>query len=369
MIAGTAENVRGDAVRLAEQLADASRRLRAALDDKERLSRMLDRILESLDTGVVLCAPDARVLAANGAARDMGAVALDPRTNETTLGLWVGAWERTEPDRPLRPHGSQGPTWVVRCALVPLPGGGEGTLLMLSDVTRAVRLEEQAGRRTRLEALGRMAAEIAHEVRNPLGSLELFSSMLADELHDRPDSRELAEQILLGVRQLSGTVTHLLSAVRGRPVTRTLVDAAALGRTACEALAPVAAARGIALAGPDAAVVVPASLDEEGVRQAVLNLLGNALDATPAGGAVQLFARKSGADVLLEVADSGAGVPPELRERVFEPFFTTRNQGTGLGLAVVERVALSHGGAVLVTDGPLGGALFRLVLPDGDSTC
>ena len=356
-----AASLREEAMALAGQLAEASRRLRAALEEKDRLSRLLDLVLESIDIGVVLHDDEGRVLAANGAAQQMGAVEIGP--SRRALADCFDPRADVIDERPFRPRGVAGPTWVARRAFVPLPGGGAGRLLTVQDVTRALKVEEQAGRRTRLEALGRMAAEIAHEVRNPLGSLELFSSLLVDELADRPEAREMADQLLLGVRRLSGTVTHLLSAVRGRPVERRECDAAALAREAAAALAPVAAARGVDLAAPPERASVPALLDEEGIRQALLNLVGNALDVTPEGGAVRIAAALVGDDVRIEVADSGPGVPPEMRERIFEPFFTTRRQGTGLGLAVVERVALSHGGAVRILDAPEGGALFRIEMP------
>ncbi len=356
--------VRADAVRLAGNLAEASRRLAAALDDKERLRRLLDQVLETIDAGVVLCAADGRVLAANGAAREMGAVDPAGTPNAFVLAAPLAARGEADDARPFRPRGCAGPTWVARRGRVPLPGGGEGLLLTVQDVTFAMRLEEQAARRTRLEALGRMAAEIAHEVRNPLGSLELFASLLVDELEDRPESREMAEQMLLGVRRLSGTVTHLLAAVRGRPVRRAPADAAVLAREACAALAPVAASRGVVLEAPPAGHAAPGVLDRDGVHQALLNLVGNALEVTPSGGRVRVSARRAGAEAVVEVEDSGPGVAPELRERIFEPFFTTRQLGTGLGLAVVERVALSHAGSVEVGEAPLGGALFRLTLPD-----
>lgn len=357
--------VQAETVALARELALATVRLKNALEEKERLSRLLDQVLETIQTGVVLHDDADRVLAANGAARRMGAVLPDgddayrlaPPCADPALGG----------ERPFRPRGLAGPTWVMRRNDVTLPGGGTGRLLTVQDVTRAVRLEEQAGRRTRLEALGRMAAEIAHEVRNPLGSLELFSSLLVDELGrpegPGPDAREMADQILLGVRHLGGTVTHLLAAVRGRPLSRRAIDAAELGREVCAALQPVAASRGVIVEAPAADAAVMAELDPEGLRQALLNLLGNALEVTPAGGRVRVGAIADGDDVRLEVEDSGPGIAPELRERIFEPFFTTRPQGTGLGLAVVERVALSHGGAIDVGDGTLGGALFRLTLP------
>ncbi len=353
-------SVRADALALAAELGEISRSLKAALDDKARLTRLLDEVLECLDTAVVLQGADGRVLAANGSAQRMGVVERGP----AGLVLAPGLLETCSDERPFRPHGLKGPTWTARRASVPLPGGGEGGLLAIQDVTRAVRLEEQSGRRTRLEALGRMAAEIAHEVRNPLGSLELFGSLLVDELADRPDSRELAEQILLGVRHLSGTVTRLLAAVRGRPLARRVVDVSELCREVCAALDPVALSRGVRLDPPRRDELVAAALDGEGIRQALLNLVGNALEFTPEDGTIAVRACRRRGDVVLEVADTGPGVPRELRERIFEPFFTTRTQGTGLGLAVVERIALAHGGAVELEDAPDGGALFRVILPD-----
>jgi signal transduction histidine kinase len=236
--------------------------------------------------------------------------------------------------------------------------------VLAHDVTRLVRLEEQARRQSNLEALGRMAAELAHEVRNPLGSLELFASMLATDLADRPDAQELAEQVLLGVRQLSATVTRILATVRGGAPRRVALDAAALAREAASFVAPVAASRGIELGAPEGSEMLPARLDREGVLQALLNLLGNALEAAPAGGRARIAAWRRDEEIGFDVDDSGPGVPDALRARVLEPFFTTRAEGTGLGLAVVERVAIGHGGALEVTRGPLGGARFRLVLRD-----
>ncbi|MBP7149148.1 MAG: hypothetical protein KBD01_16590 [Acidobacteria bacterium] len=346
--------------RLAGELAQAAPRLKSALEEKERLSRLLDAVLERLEAGVILLDPAGRVLAANAAARAIGAVGEPGLRLDAAL---AGRGRTGESGPYVEPQGTAGARWLVRTSSVPLPTGGEGRLLLVHDVTRVVQLEERARRRSNLEALGRMAAEIAHEVRNPLGSLELFSSMLADEVADRPEARELAEQILLGVRQLSGTVTRTLAAVRGWTLRREPADAAALAREALEFVRPVADSRGVRLAGPEAGHRLPALLDVEGIRQSLLNLLTNALEVTAEGGMISLAAWARGGDVVLEVRDGGPGVPAELRERICEPFFTTRSRGTGLGLAVVERVALAHGGAIEIEDAPAGGAIFRISLP------
>ncbi|UCF68768.1 MAG: hypothetical protein JSV80_05625 [Acidobacteriota bacterium] len=362
---------------LADELARSTGRLRQVARDKARLSRCLEQVLESLQAGVVLLGEDRRVLAVNAAARQMGAVVGVGRADGDHLGAGVGDSVRglgddldphpilaraTPEGEPHRPFGEAGPAWLFREASVTLPEGGRGFLLVVHDVTRMVELEQLARRRSRLEWLGRMAAEVAHEVRNPLGSLELLGSLLVGELEERPEGRELAEQLLVGVRQLSDTVTRLLSCARGGRVRRAPVDAAALARETIRFVSPVAEARRIRLEGPPEAAKAAAYLDREATHQALLNLLGNALDVTPGGGRVRLGVGRDERGVSFLIEDSGPGVPDALRERVFEPFFSTRDGGTGLGLAVVERVAVDRGGSGEVGRSEWGGASFRLRL-------
>lgn len=356
--------LRAEIWRLADEVAQAGRRLNRALEEKDRLSRMLDAVLENLDAAVVLIGTGGAVVAANGAARRMDLLESDAGTPGSRLLDHLLLAGQRGVQEPLRCGDETGPSYMVRESRVPLPGGETARLLLVHDVTRLVHLEEQARRRSSLEALGRMAAEMAHEVRNPLGSLELFSSLLASDLEDRPEARELAEQILLGVRQLSGTVTRMLTAVRGWKPRRAWLDAAALAREVLAFVQPVAGSRGIELEGPGENARAEAQIDGEGLRQALLNLLGNALEASPRGGRVALRLFREGENLVVEVEDSGPGIPRELRRKVFEPFFTTRAAGNGLGLSLVERIALAHGGRVLVDQGPAGGALLRLVLPD-----
>ncbi len=357
------ERVSREAFLLADRLADAGRKLARALAEKERLARILDGILETLGAGIALAAEDGTVLAANRAARELGVVGQGGRI-APPFDRFLGseADGRLALDAPAgRRH------FLVRSRGMILPGDAAGRLLVVEEVTRVVELEEETRRRTRLEALGRMAAEVAHEVRNPLGSLELLASLLVDDLADDAPSREMAERILLEVRRLSGTVSRLLAAVRGRKARRAPVDPVRLAREVVAALEPVACAREVDLRltteerGPG-----EARLDGEGIRRALLNLVGNGLEATPAGGEVRVTVAREADRVVFVVDDSGPGIPPELRERIFEPFFSTRDEGTGLGLAVVEQVTLAHGGLVRVGESPLGGARFRVELPAGE---
>ncbi|RMG43587.1 MAG: hypothetical protein D6718_11940 [Acidobacteria bacterium] len=349
-------SLQAQVIELADKLAGATGRLRRLAEAKSRLSRLLDQVLEGIDAGIVLRA-EGRIVAANRAAREMGAVSR-VGTAETCHRSIAGAEEGT-----VRPSGAGGPTWLVRRRAVPLEDGRTGELIVVHDVSRLVELECEARRKSRLELLGRMAAEVAHEVRNPLGSLELLASILAEELEDDPDNRELAVQIQVGVRQLSATVTRLLATARGTRVRPRPVDAVAVAREAGAFFEPLARSRGLRLALRFPRESLAAVIDPEAVQQALLNLLGNALEASPPGGEITLGVRIEEDLLVFEVGDEGPGVPEALRERIFEPFYTTRDQGTGLGLALVERVAMAHGGRVTVGEAPAGGALFRLHLP------
>ncbi len=345
---------------LARRLDEKSKSLGSALAEKDRLARLLDLVLESIEAGVVLLGPEEQIVAANAASKRLKVVVGGKEHPLSLSPLLSGSRDR---DGVLLPEGEGGPAWDLRWSRISLGELGESSLLLVQDVTRLVRLEESARRQSSLEALGRMGAELAHEVRNPLGALELCATMLVEDLEEQPDKAELAEQILLGVQQLGGTVTRLLSTVRKRPADASLTDAAALGREVVSFLAPVARSRGIELAGPLPEQIVDAELDAEGLRQALLNLLGNALEVTPEGGQILLSVTRAAEGLQIDVADSGPGVPLRERARIFEPFYSARKDGTGLGLAVVERVATAHGGRVDVLDGPLGGAVFRMSLP------
>ncbi len=367
---GPSASLHDEVCHLAWQVTEASHRLQKVLRHKDRLSRLLDTVLENLDAAVVLLDAEDRVIATNAAARTMKAVRpaaggrgqeLHPEVARVMAG-GREARDEAHGEPVLRPEGDGGPAWIVRDSRVALPEGGEGRLLLVHDVTRIVDLEERAHRRSRLELLGRMAAEMAHEVRTPLGSLELFAGLLSDELDERSDARELADQLLLGVRRLSATVTRLLGAARGSRGPRRDTELVGLARDTLALVRPVAFSREIALTLESHEEAVPLCADVEGVRQALLNLLGNALEMTPRGGRVRLTVGTHEDLASVEVSDSGPGVPRDLREKIFEPFFSTREEGTGLGLAVAERVALDHGGTARVGTSEWGGASFRITL-------
>lgn len=238
---------------------------------------------------------------------------------------------------------------------------------------------EQLRRSRELAALGEMAAGIAHEVRNPLGSIRLYASMLEQDLGDRPEQRRIATRIGEAVRGLDHIVGDVLAFARELKLRAAPVDpwdllerAADACRAECERSSADIALRRVA--GAPASVVCDAGL----MHQALLNVVRNAAeaiaDSARAGrrGMIELSVRRRTVRVeggkpapmaALAVRDNGPGVPDDVKRRMFNPFFTTRAAGTGLGLAIVHRIMDAHGGRVGVTNHGEGGAVVELMLP------
>jgi signal transduction histidine kinase len=234
---------------------------------------------------------------------------------------------------------------------------------------------EQLQRSRRLAALGEMAAGIAHEVRNPLGSIGLYARMLEQDLADRPGERATAAKIAAAVRGLDAIVGDVLTFARElTPDPEPLSALDVLTRAAELALAdrPAGAPRiRLSLPASDAELWA----DAVQAPQALLNIVRNAvqsMDETPhpPGGhalTLSIAAAESG-DVILAIADTGPGVRQDVVDRMFNPFFTTRRTGTGLGLAIVHRIIDAHGGQVRVVNNAMRrpgepGATFELVFP------
>jgi len=237
---------------------------------------------------------------------------------------------------------------------------------LFEDLTRSYadlgRAQKQLVHRERLAALGELSAVVAHEVRNPLGVIFNSLGSLHHLLRPVGDARLLLDVIQEEADRLNRIVGDLLDfarpaepAIRAEPLDRLLED------SLVAALAQVEGA--VEVHREYAPDLPPVPVDSHQIRQAVLNLTVNALQSMPRGGVLTVRTRVEGAFAVVEVTDSGPGVPAEQRPRIFEPFFTTKATGTGLGLAVVRRIAEGHGGSVDLAPPGRGGATFQLRLP------
>jgi signal transduction histidine kinase len=220
----------------------------------------------------------------------------------------------------------------------------------------------ELARKNRLADLGQMASHVAHEVRNNLVPVSLYMSLLRRRLSEDSGSQTILAKIEAGFTALDATVNDLLSFTAHRqPLWQTFLIGDLVNEV-CESLEPQLEAQLI-----DVEVDVPPntllSADREMLRRAVLNLVLNAIDAMPRGGALVITSYDGPRGFELEIADSGPGLTDEVKRRAFEPFYSTKQNGTGLGLAIVFHVAEAHGGTVTAMNCPEGGAAFTIKLP------
>ena len=249
-----------------------------------------------------------------------------------------------------------------------------GAAMVFRDLTPFERMDEQDRLRDRLAALGQMAAGLAHAIRNPLASMEVLAGLLKRQLGDRPEERGLVEELMGELRALAGTVTASLEFVRPVSIRRAPCDPKAI----LEDSLRLARAR-VAFSGTirrEYTEPLPRlGVDADELRAALTDLLVNALEAMAETGPdphhrLVHHLEAQGGDERQEleicISDSGPGIPEELRDRIFYPFFTTKGRGSGVGLANAQKVVLSHGGTIEVESGPEAGSTFCVRLPLGE---
>ncbi|NUP89102.1 MAG: PAS domain-containing protein [Candidatus Sumerlaeia bacterium] len=341
----------------------------------------LHNVLENLSAGVIAVGPDGRIATANGAACALLGCALDDLLGQPAgelvsqrLGTGfvsrcaAGGWSdagTVETSLPrtggtVRLHAS--PARDVRS------GAPIGGILILEDITALVQWRERALLNQRLSTMGQVAAQIAHEIRNPLGSVELLASMLARETAGTR-AAGIAGHIVASIRSLDSLVSNILLFARGRepevePVLWEDVARAAL-QHAGHALDESSVRVETRWQACPARVLGDADL----LTRAVVNLLLNAAQAMEATEGPRVITLETAGDsgCSLRIADRGPGVPAELRERIFDPFVTTRRRGTGLGLAIVSHIVAAHGGRVTCGESERGGAVFEITLPRAEA--
>lgn len=222
---------------------------------------------------------------------------------------------------------------------------------------REERLKAAVERDRRLAALGEMAAVLAHEIRNPLASMKGHAQLLAERLPPETPERTKADRVVGEAKRLEELSADLLSFVRSKQLERQEVDPRAVLAAAAEEVD----GNRIDLTTENAPSTW--SLDPHLMQQALTNLLRNAIQASPDGERAEATLTEENGDLVIRIRDHGDGVPEQDRDRIFEPFYTTRTRGTGLGLAVARRIVTLHGGTITATDHPQGGAVFQVTLP------
>lgn len=237
----------------------------------------------------------------------------------------------------------------------------EAERLAQSMVGEVKRLEKEMLRREKKAAVGDLAAGVAHELRNPLSSIKGYATYFSSRFPEDSEDHEAARIMVQEVDRLNRVISDLIGVSRPTDIHPAPTDMGRLVDDILRLLSQDAGQRGVELAreGPS----VFACIDPDRLRQAVLNVCLNAVEAMPDGGKVRLCLSSDENHVMLDVVDNGPGIPSELLSRIFDPYFTTKSQGTGLGLVITMNIVEAHGGLVQVSSEPGQGTTVHFSLP------
>jgi two-component system sensor histidine kinase FlrB len=381
--------LRSEVVRLQGELAESNVGLARSLEENRQMRRHLDRILEGLPCGVLV----ARANGAISLVNPEGLRLLSAVANETgseansalafeSLSVVPGELRdlldraRAEPGEQEQGFGEgRGERWLaVRHAAVKdadkEDAGSSGadcvSIFILRDVSDAKRLVQEREKLRREQALAEMSAILAHEVRNPLGSLELFAGLLA-EAGLSAECRQWVEHVQAGLRTLAATVNNVLHFHSLPAPERVPTDLGRLLDWAGGFLVPMAHQARVELCLRNQLQGVWFAADRHRLEQVLLNLVLNALRAMPGGGWVEVAGHRihqgNTAAAAICVSDTGTGIQPEEAGRIFEPGFSTHAGSPGLGLAVCRKIVEQHGGSLAAGNRAGAGASFTLTFP------
>jgi two-component system sensor histidine kinase PilS (NtrC family) len=342
------------------------------------LARLNEDIVRSLNSGLVTTDLEGKIRTINPAGLEIlraDEVALIAEAVEKHLP--VEKFQSSLRDGVVRAEGNARradgtlfPVGFSLNALTNLDGTLIGALILFQDLSEIVALRETAARGERLAVLGRLSAGLAHEIRNPLGSISGSVQLVKDSARLNQEDRNLLGIVLREVERLDDLVSTMLLVGRPREPMRKPCDLRRLAEDVVEITRRGPAANG----GIDIEVVLPASpvmawADEDQIRQVLWNLLKNALQASPPGSSVRVAVRMSPAATgraplaVLEVVDQGRGIDPGQRTKIYDMFYSERTHGAGIGLALVRQIVDAHQGSIEIISEQSRGATFVVTLP------
>jgi two-component system sensor histidine kinase HydH len=238
-----------------------------------------------------------------------------------------------------------------------------GEVLLIRDLTAVKSLEKELQRSERLAALGKMAAGVAHELRNPLSSVKGLAVLLKSQLAATGCGVETADILVKEVERLNRSIGELLDYAKPGQLERVPTAIDEIIKKTVSLVQVDAESYKISIVQGLAADLPLVHVDRDKLNQVLLNLLLNAIQAMPNGGVLTVRTEYDGGMVVISIRDSGVGIPPENLQRVFDPYFTTKSNGTGLGLALSAKIVEEHGGAIKIFSTPHEFTEIRVILP------
>lgn len=370
-----------------EDLTEAYEELQRAHQELKTLSLYNENIIHSIGVGLIVCDRDERITTVNPAAVTMWGIQW-PDMQETKVGevaalqsvmalphevLETGKIIRREAVALLQKDGS---SRLLDCAFVPLVDDQkavQGIILLSEDVTERTRTKQRLIQSERLALIGRMSAQVTHEIRNPLNALGLNTELLGDEIaaldpNHGSDAWALLRSVTQEIDRVTAVTDSYLRLARLPTPHLEREDVGEIIQSLLRFLGEEFATKGIQLSFEVEEGLPEALVDENQLRQALLNIIRNSSEAMEAGG--QLEIRVAGRDDAVEMLlrDDGEGIEPAIMGRIFDPFYSTKSQGTGLGLPITHQIIVEHGGSLTCESVPGEGTTFRIRLPIAEAT-
>ena len=353
--------------------------VRSLLYDISSENDLLEMVLDSMTDGLVVCDRENRVLRFNKSYERLiplieGDLS-DRYVWNTTSDVEIAEFfqeklENQEKVIDVEFTLTDGMHRTLACSIMPLVKGGsvQGSLVHVEDVTEKRSREARLRRAESLAALTTLAAGVAHEIKNPLGSISIHLQLTQKEItnHDTVETGKIKrylEVIQEEVDRLNRIVVDFLFTVRPMDTNLEVRDINQVVRELLEFVRFELDEAGVSLRIHLEKHLPNIRLDEKYLKQALLNLIKNAVSAMPEGGILSIETIQKGGEVLLKVNDTGVGIPEELIEKIFEPYFTTKDFGTGLGLTLVFKIVKEHLGEVSVSSKEGVGTSFTLCFP------
>jgi len=332
-------------------------RVKVLTEEVDQKKQLLDSILDSIDVGVVFFDSEGIIRLLNDAAESLLGIDSGTLIGGTSLHAMINS-EMVIPETG-QPFHALISSSQVRGA----DGKDIGRVLIFKDITRLKKLEAENERNRRLSEMGELVMKIAHEIRNPLGSMELFANLLANDLKGT-EQVDYARRISNSVRSLVNTLDNMLrfsGEIKPKMEYLCINDVV---RDTCDEFREILAAGGIRIDIFDMEKL-RLYLDRGLISQALINMLLNAVQAMPEGGRISInIDRGRDPDAIrISIRDSGMGMDEDARARLFEPFFSTKDRGTGLGMSITLAIVKAHRGTIEVDSVPGKGTEFIISLP------
>ena len=360
-----------EVAQLSRQLAERNSALKASLEENERVHSALQQIVDSMPCGVLVVEADGSVSMINPECRrllDLGGGRADHlQTISVQAGIDLNGFLKRhkglEDEQEFCRASSAGKRWLAvhdRCLFGGGDTGSKQTILILRDVTVHKQAEVERERARQATALSEVATTLAHEIRNPLASLELFAGLIAK---GGPETQEWISHLYAGIRSLSGTVNNVLSFHGVGYAALQELNLCEAIRSSVEFVRPIADEAGVALTFAASVLVAMVRGNSSALQQVVMNLVCNAIRHSGKDGSVQVCIRREGRSAVIEFTDTGCGIAPEFLEDIFRPGFSGSGTTSGLGLAVCSQIMKQHDGAIRVMSMLNAGTTFSVEIP------